>query len=232
MSFVDVTDMSAIRYRHVLLKYRGGALLRYTDSGTFKAVHAGGIVYVNGLLHVAGRGNQVLVFNLDHIREVNPQQNFGYRYTLSESSNYQLPFTTSFLSYDWSSRRFISGTFSKEQNKPVYSYRAVMGYHRIWQVDTIRKVSAHRKMQGAGVENDRLVVSASYGRGNDSNLLWKRVGANPTPPRTATFPPGLEDVHFTTGKNIWLLTEFGTRERTESKPNNRIVFAIRKSRLE
>lgn len=98
LSIVDITDPSAIRYRHVLLvepflRDDGAVDARSIDVGPVK-LHAGGIVWHGAHVHVAGTARGFSSFRLDDIVAVGANDGsrigvrdgntdvFGYRYVL------------------------------------------------------------------------------------------------------------------------------------------------------
>ena len=120
ISFVDVEDMDEpITYRHVLL------VDEYCD--TFEDMHAGGLVYRYGKLHVPDTRESekvtkdgvdwwpIRVFSIDSIQAVPTSDRarfHNYAYILKEESSYSVPILPSFLSYDWSRKQVLVGTFN------------------------------------------------------------------------------------------------------------------------
>ncbi len=231
ISVVDVTSMSFIKYRHVLLVTQGG--------NVFSHLHAGGITVRHGLLHVADtrEGRQhILTFDLGEF-ERNSRLGRGYRYILRQKSSYRSPVKPSFLSFDWSRNKFLVGSFTdKSRHGPDTETRSSLA-RLAWYRDpssastVMRRRFFYKQMQGAGAEHGYLWTTHSYGRNWDSHLHVDcyRPGQIPNYRKRWTYPPGLEDIHISqSSNNIWMLTEFGTAEGSD---NNRDVFATKRFRL-
>ncbi|MEH0157971.1 hypothetical protein V6R21_28140 [Limibacter armeniacum] len=122
VSLVDITDMSNIKYRHILLVQSRTTQTssEYTQLETFRPVdiHAGGVACHNGKLFVASTNLGIRVFDLTKIIEVNytdagticgwdESSNqiyaLGYRYILPQVGYYSIsegdPFSCLSLSY-------------------------------------------------------------------------------------------------------------------------------------
>ncbi|AGA78177.1 hypothetical protein [Echinicola vietnamensis] len=112
ISLVDITDMSDIKYRHILLVqdinnpfYTSSN--DYTQLGVFGPVrvHAGGLAYYDEKLYVASTQLGIRVFDLNHIVEVSGDTSksrlgeetdgtlraFNYRYILPQTGYYNIP---------------------------------------------------------------------------------------------------------------------------------------------
>ena len=229
ISFVDVTSMDNIKYRHVLLVDE--------NHNTFKGMHAGGLVYKNGELHVPDSRSstsvngfyKIHVFSINSIQEVPSPSNFyNYRYIMVKTRDYLVPKKPSFLSYDWTRNKLVTGTWKKGDDPQ----------QRIsWGTSTSDFYSSNTKyhdLQGAGSENGTAWISQSFGRNKKSKLLIRRIKFESgryrlSGDRKVKYPPGLEDIHVSkTSDNIWLLTEFGPKEKGSA---DRIVFAVKKWRI-
>ena len=223
VSFVDVTNMNSIKYRHVLLVDEA--------YNTFHGMHAGGLVYRKGKLHVPDTRigmKKIHVFSIDSIKAV-PEDDreffYNYAYILERNSSYDVSITPSFMSYDWSRDQFVIGTFNENQAKSLQWYTAPYKEKKTGG-------PFYKKMQGAASENGNLWIACSYGRKNKSQLYYGNYTPGDIPDlsrfKELHYPPGLENIHISlTSDNIWMLTEFGPHEGSS---NNRIVFATKKDK--
>lgn len=218
ISLIDHSDMQLIKYTHVLLIDETGR--------TFNNMHAGGLAFHNGRLHVPDtRNNQWLVhvFPMESLKVI-PENDrrglFGFKYFWVRESSYSVPITPSFMSYDYSRNKFLIGSFHKKKTK-----------HLLWQdpasQSTFIKNLNFKKMQGAVSKANRLWISTSYGQFRNSALHEGEINSEGKAKlsnfRKIQLPPGLEDLHISsTSENIWTLTEFGPHEGF----NNRVVFSI------
>ncbi|CAB9531378.1 Inherit from bactNOG: secreted protein [Seminavis robusta] len=79
VSFVDITDMDRIKYRHILFVDE--------DGETYEDCHAGGLAFKDGVLHIPdsrGSNDQILTFPIDAIEEVDADSYYNYRLLSSE----------------------------------------------------------------------------------------------------------------------------------------------------
>jgi len=230
VSFVDVTNMSSIKYRHVLLVDK--------NYKTFKGTHAGGLAIHNNKLYVPETtdGKKVInVFRMNAIEKVpaSAQADFyDYGYVLRLAYSHRVSVTPSFLSYDRTRKQFLTGVFDKTRESPLQWYPQPVKMRTRYLVPPGKVKTCgpfFKKMQGAASENGILWVASSYGRGSSSNLRVGRYTPGVAPGnskfRRFSYLPGLEDIHISKSGNIWLLTEFGPHE---GLLNNRIVFATKK----
>jgi hypothetical protein len=249
ISAVDVTNMSQVKYRHILLVDE--------NLNTFEDMHAGGLVYRKGKLHVpdsrAG-AKKIYVFDIESIKlvPVNDRSKFyNYKYILIRESSYDVPIKPSFLSFDWDRDQILVGSFyqcsDRHKDTPdcILSAQNRLAWYSIGQVNSNSPFCApfFSEMQGAASAKDPnsdqqiLWIASSLGKSNPSHLhiMRKNSGAcfqsglNISDYRKIDYPPGLEDMHISlSSNNIWMLTEFGPHEGSR---NNRVVFATRKERL-
>jgi len=228
ISFVDVTDMAKpLKYRHVLLID--------SENKPLKGIHAGGLVFRNKNFHVpdSHNGSLILVFPLDELYELSTEERstyFNYRYVLKQKSSYDAPAKPSFLSYDWSQDKFLTGTFDENLARFLYWY----------SLDSRCGIYCgpfFKKMQGSASYDNKLWIVCSYGRDKPSHLYYGeyRLGSSPKISNFSKteFPPGLEDIHTSkTSENLWLLTEFPPSQGSyQGVPNERKVFAIRRNKI-
>jgi hypothetical protein len=112
ISFVNVSNDKSdttFDYRHVLLVDE--------NYNTFSGMHAGGLAYYKGLIHVPDSRSgtkKVYTFSTKSIQAVpSEDQNrfYNYGYILARSGSYDVPITPSFLSFDWNREQILLGTF-------------------------------------------------------------------------------------------------------------------------
>ena len=245
ISFVDVSNMSKVRYRHVLL-------VEPTRGGKFVAMdtHAGGIAQRHGYLYIAGT-DEVLVFDARKIfrAESNPRKNkigfrhkpnrvyaFDYRYIMPLVRRYkkaELGITgktrLSFASVDYSrpnAPRLVMGNFHKPpnyDNAPMRLCRwSFLGQGRIdtRSMDCIRG-GLKKSAQGGAINGDLAYLATS---GHKAKLwVGKRKGSSLTKLKAYDWAYGTEDLHLTKSKKrLWSLTEWPLK-----KGGHRIVFAVK-----
>lgn len=237
LSFCDVTDMSAVRYRHVLL-------VQPKRTGTFGPVriHAGGLAVRGHKIFVADSTDPgIRVFDARCLLPASADADkdrcgviggrayaYDYRYVLPQLGRYDIDDAPrfSFLSTDWSDLgrvRLISGNYhsthaAKYRNPPprVAAWLLDRGgnitrYDRGWTTNV-------SKTQGAAVHDGTMWLSRS---GSNASL---RVASSPYR-RFKTYgiwPHGTEDLYASKSSgNLWCLTEH---------PGERLVFAVKRSR--
>ena len=245
ITFVDVTKMKKVRYRHVLLvePVRGGAFVAMQTL-------AGGLAYQKGYLYVAGT-DEVLVFDTTKVyrAHANPKKNrlgfwrkpnrvyaLDYRYIMPMVRRYtkaQLGMTgktrLSCASVDYSTPSkplLVMGNFHKHpkySNKPIRVCRWSFGKpgHILSGPKDCIKKGLRGSTQG-GAKNGSLVYLATSG---DKAKLWvgRRKGTRLTKLKAYPWAFGTEDLHVTKSKKrIWSLTEW-----PPSKSGHRIVFAVK-----
>lgn len=242
ISVVDITNKKLISYRHILL------INKHNEA--FMGMHAGGLVYLNGKLHVPDtrKGKKKIhVFLLNDIRKVPKKHKntfYNYSYILKATEEYDVSIKPSFMSYDYNKNKILLGSFNnciEKNDNPLGCMLNKKNRLSWYSVDIASKKSSScypyfNQMQGAvsianpNSNNDILFVASSYGRENKSRLQVVNMnkgecytkGIGMTNYRELLYPPGLEDMHISKdSKNIWMLTEFGSNEGIN---NNRIVF--------
>ena len=253
VSFVDITDMDSIRYRHVLLVDE--------NYNTFYDMHAGGLFIKNDTLYAPdsrGATDAMYAFPLNDIKEV-PNVHLGdyynYRYLLkmAPAATDSLPINPSFVSYDWDAQQMVVGSFRNcgPVNCATPSNNTLMWY-QAGQVDRTSPFydGLLGKMQGVGVATNLdnpnkkdVWVSTSYGYDNNSKLyaFSYDFGASTSQNQSITIdnnyavytlPPGIEDIDVSpTSDTIWTLTEFSPEHPTCSprSSNQRYVFGFLRS---
>ena len=224
---------------------------------TFKGMHAGGLVYINGKLHVPDtrKGKKVIyVFSLDKIKKIPKNKKslfYNYKYVLQEERSYKVSIKPSFMSYDYDKNKVLIGEFNKCSNKHTDSLKCTLNKNNRLSWYTIGKENKKlascapyfSEMQGAVSFKDPvssqhfLFTTSSYGIKNESHLHITNIssaecytdGSGMTNYRELSYPPGLEDMHVSKdSKNVWMLTEFGPNEGSK---NNRVVFTVKTEKL-
>lgn len=248
VSIINVTNMDDIKYRHVLLVeenlYEGEKYLPFYDEGkkNHKGVlHAGGIVALDGKLHVADsrRDHKVIrVFNLNEVKKLPRNERIHkYEYILVEEYSYKAKIKPSFISYDSSRKKILMGTYNKSPsndepneftwfNPPVDRCSAFNFDKELNKIDIYRLPDAYKKIQGMVATQKSgkqiLWLSTSYGSGNRSNFYKMNLGKMPTDytfttvtnSTTYKYPPGLEDAYLSSYNSLWMLTEFAYKENS------------------
>jgi hypothetical protein len=224
ISFVDITDMTDISYRHVLLVDKKLA--------TFKGMHAGGLAYLGGKLHVPDSRSvrKVHVFSLASIFDVPKADKrfYNYAYILPNESTYAVSIKPSFISIDRDSDRILIGTFDRKNPQPLTWESLTSG-----KVIPDRPFPFYKEMQGAVSMNERLWISCSFGRVKKSTLHYGKYLPGEVPDlepfERQRYPAGLEDLYLSEdSQDLWMLTEFGP---LCSPFSNRTVFAVKRDEL-
>lgn len=224
VSFVDITKMNAIQYRHILLVDG--------DVQPFAGMHAGGLAFSSGELHVPDTRSgvrKVHVFSIQSILAVphmDREHFFNSAYLLKQTYCYDVQVKPSFISYDQTRDAFVIGTFSRQRAQSLQWYAARSS-------TIVTGGPFFKEMQGVVSGNGRLWVACSYGRYNRSRLYYGAYTPGETPDLSRFtkihYPAGLEDMYLSmTSDTIWMLTEFGPHEGLS---NNRMVFAVRMQSL-
>jgi hypothetical protein len=232
LSFVDVTDMSKIRYRHVLLVEPSAT------ATVFKPIkiHAGRLATIGSTIFVADTGYGIRAFDATHIfaAESDPGKTrvgiaggkayaFDYRYILPQVAKYEMngpPF--SFADIDWTdpnAPQLLTGTYHnpKEDSRPNALVWWKLEGDRI--VDKLRDtrdegLALKNLMQGAAALKGALYLSCS---GRPAHFY---VARSPYATfRTYAWPYGTEDLHVALKSgNLWALSEH---------PDKRRVWAVK-----
>lgn len=199
ISIVDITQLeknpSAENYRHVLLVDK--------NRDTFSGTHAGGIVALNGKLHVADSRKKhkvIRVFDLDKIKRLQESEAiYNYGYILMEEYNYKAPISPSYISYDRDKIKILIGTFEK---KPSDSEPNLMAWftppdnasketfnRNIDDIAIYRLPNKYKKIQGMVSFKDSdnkqiLWLSTSNDSGNRSNFYEMNIDINSITPKS------------------------------------------------
>lgn len=221
IAFVDISNSSAIKYRHVLLVDE--------NYDTFPSLHGGGLVYKDGLLHVPDSRSgtkKVFTFSVNDILYIPPEDRaefYDYVYVMMRVSSYDVPITPSFLSFDFDKNQILLGTFYQcsdyhyDTTDCLAASQNTLMWYTINAVDSASPFCGpfYSEMQGAGTStynNSKLVwTTSSYGSGHDSHLHVSALSEEfecsveysaSNPPvgpgsfTTTVYPPGLEDMHM------------------------------------
>jgi hypothetical protein len=231
VSFLDITDRAAPRYRHVLLVDRA-------PDGPIRPVrlHAGGIVWLGPMMLVADTHGGMRVFDLAEILRVDPSAHDGYGYLLPQRLAYRAenadgaePFRFSFVAVDRTSSgpqlvvgEYATGqksrrlmTLAVDESNPRAPLRLTDGVVVPTAVE-----DGVRQMQGALIIDGRRY--ASVGRGvhwRGSMWTWG-PGESPHEHR-ASLAVGPEDLSYWPQRDeIWSASE---------EPGRRFVYAVHRS---
>lgn len=204
-------------YRHTLLVDK--------EFCTLPNIHAGGIEYWNGSLHVVDSRRSrfsIISFSLNEVYELGPNLSnamFGYRYVLRGSSVHPLSVKPSFVSFDRDLSLFVVGTYNRcgpkmgvhTDSKKCMQAKNELAWFDLKQSENVDPCGGQwPEMQGATsvrFQNRTLVLtSSSYGAIAPSHLHLLETSADlgngecPSQDRakrqiTFRLPPGLEDLH-------------------------------------
>jgi hypothetical protein len=251
LSFVDLTDPSCIRYRHVLLVE---PFLRDDGSVDVRPVtlHAGGIVWHGDHVHVAGTTRGFSSFRLDDIvrvptgdasrlrvRDASPAtvDAYGYRYLLPVRFTYDahsrgLPrMRYSFASIDRSvsPHELVAGEYGRDgQTTRLARYR-FDGSTQLLRADrsghcrpAVLEEGGVPGMQGATVVRGTWYVTTSRGRFRLGSVWVGQPGE--LVEHRHQLPVGPEDITYWPDRDqLWSLSEY---------PRARYVFAMARSRFD
>ena len=237
-SRISIIDLETLRYRHVLLATpelgEDGPVLRPLH------VHAGGIVWFGGHLHVAGTKRGIFSARLDDIIQVrDPASMQGYRYVLPIESNLDsyldeegagevLRYSFLSLNRDAGTSRLIAGEYGRGEMTTrlvqfpldtATGHLALDDAGAAWPLALTPRGLGH--MQGATVVGDDYFITTSAGRWRLGSIHVGRPGAFRKIPHA--LPVGPEDITYWPSDDLlWSLSEYPTR---------RFVFAVRRGRL-
>jgi hypothetical protein len=251
LSFLDISDPSTIRYRHVLLVEPvlcddGGVDVRPVR------LHAGGIVWHGGHIHVAGTTRGLSSFRLDDIvrapagdttrlrirdGRLSTVDAFGYRYLLPARFTYdagQDPGTArmrySFASLDRSTapHELVAGEYAHSRGPTrLVRYELDPATSLLRATPDGRSVPVALEtggvfgMQGATVVDGTWFVTTSRGRYRLGSLWVGRPGA--LRELRHQLPVGVEDISYWPERDeLWSLSEY---------PGARFIFAMPRSPL-
>ncbi|MBA2697654.1 MAG: hypothetical protein H0U61_02650 [Nocardioidaceae bacterium] len=239
LSFVDITDESAPRYRHVLLvePRRHWATRKVTMRPV--PVHAGGIVWYGPSILVADTRGGMRTFDLDDICRVDGSAGRrGYRYVLPQRTSYRavndrgfLPFKFSFVSLDRSGEehQLIAGEYGKKgiDNRLIRfgfdAERAALAMQEGTARPLELLLDQLPHMQGATVVGGTYYISTSRGSRTPGSMWVRKAGEAAREVREA-LSVGPEDLTYWPQRDsLWNCSEY---------PGHRFVYAIPRSRLD
>ena len=219
LTFVDLTDRAAIRYRHVLLvepfvRDNGAVDVRPVQ------VHAGGIVWHADYLHVAGTARGFSSFHLDdivraptgdasrlRIRDESPAtvDTFGHRYVLPVRFTYNAGTAAgvrrmrySFASLDRSTtpHEIVVGEYGRGRyptrlaRYPIDPVTSLLHLNEGASHPTLLSYGGVPRMQGAAVVDGTWFVSTSDGPFRPRQRLARRARQADRAPAGASGRPG------------------------------------------
>ncbi|MEZ6186146.1 MAG: hypothetical protein R3F62_14190 [Planctomycetota bacterium] len=243
VSFVDVTSMQRVRYRHVLLveptrDASGDASFRPVP------IHAGGIAWVGRYLYAVDTTRGFRVFDTQRILRVSTGKRetigrsggrfyaFDYRYVLPQVGAYRLTGASadlrfSFVSVDRSTNppSLLTGEYVKDAvdgKLARWSFHPVSGLLEgagaIHPAEVF--VANQDRVQGALSWRGRFQLACSsqkIRRFRNHGRLYATAPFTPSAAREWAYGP--EDLTFTPSKgNLWSLSEY---------PGHRAVFAVK-----
>ena len=238
----DVSDVSRVRYEHVLL-----VDARLDDTGRLTVspvhAHAGGAAWVGSHLHVAATARGFHTFDP---RDVVPAEALGdvglpdhdHRYLLPLRTTYRSqtpdgaePLRFSFLSVTHESqgiRRLVAGEYGRGAMTTrlwTYDVDGVTGLPCTDEGGVARPTflapQGVERMQGAVLVDDRLHVVTSRGRFRRGSIWSEREDR--LVQHEFVLPPGPEDVsHRASEDRLWSVTEY---------PFTRMVVAVDRGRF-
>ena len=250
ISVVDVSDRTAVRYRHVLLVEPYVDRVGRVDVRPMH-LHAGGIVWHGEHLHVAGTRRGVVTFRLDDIVRVGADQDpvrlgfdgdrldgFGYRYLLPARFAYQAgtadgfeQYRYSFLSLDRSADGvgLVAGEYgrgSMTTRLVRYDIDPTTSLLRTDESGISRPLTVHESgvnhTQGAVLAAGHCYLSTSHGRFMLGSI-WSGTPGRLQRHRFA-MPVGPEDLTYWPSRDeLWSLSEH---------PGHRYVFAMSRDQFD
>ncbi|HJR39252.1 MAG TPA: hypothetical protein VJ819_12800 [Nocardioidaceae bacterium] len=238
VTFVDVTDRDAPRYRHVLLvepvPTSSGVDLRPVR------VHAGGLVWHGDYLHVAGTARGIYSFRLDDIVRVpttgdrsslalHPDgsiDGFGYKYLLPVRFTYDARADDGFERLRYSFLSLDRSTSPHQLVAGEYGRRSMTTRLVRYEIDpetSLLRTSSDGLarplllssdgvpgMQGAAVVHGTYYVTTSSGRYGYGSLYVGQPGAFTR--HAKVLPIGPEDITYWPSRDeLWSLTEYPAR---------------------
>jgi len=233
LSFVDVTDESRPRYRHVLLVEPRRHWLTRKVSMRPVPVHAGGVVWYGPSMLVADTRGGIRAFEIDDICRVDRGHGWrGYRYVMPQRTSHRaisdrgfLPFKFSFVSLDRTAQehQLIAGEYGKEGTKPRLvrfrfdAARAALATESgaARPLEILLDQLPH--MQGATVVGGTYYISTSRGSLTPGSL-WVRRADEEARECRGVLAIGPEDLtYWSQDDRLWNCSEY---------PGNRYVYAM------
>lgn len=233
LSFVDLTDPTAIRYRHVLLVE---PFLRDDDVVDVRpvTVHAGGIVWHGDHIHVAGTSRGFSSFRLDDIVRL---RTHGHRYVLpmrftydarASSGTRRMRYSFASLDRSTSPHELVAGEYGRAgMTTRLARYEIDPATSLLREDDdgaarpTVLEDGGVPGMQGATVVDGIWFVTTSRGRFRLGSVWVGRPGE--LVEHRWQLPVGPEDIAYWPERDqLWSLSEY---------PRARYVYAMPRSRF-
>jgi hypothetical protein len=238
LTFVDYTDRTRPRYRHVLLVEPFRDAAGEVDYRPVR-VHAGGIVWYGRYLYVAGTRQGLRVFEIDDLTAVPAHRHarrsigrrgdggyaaFGYRYILPQSFAYSAwsatglePMRYSFLSLDRAAHQLVAGEYGRDGAStrlvhfaldPATSLLSTRDDGHCWPLELLS--ARVERMQGAAYVDGSYAITCSQGRTSRGDLWTGRPGRLTR--HKGVLAIGPEDIaYWPSRRQLWTLTEWPTR---------------------
>ncbi|MEP6666175.1 MAG: hypothetical protein ABJA81_06990 [Nocardioidaceae bacterium] len=235
LSFVDVTDATSPRYRHVLLVQPRRNWLTRKVSMRPVTVHAGGIVWYGPSILVTDTRGGFRTFQVDDILRVAGDGWYGYRYVLPQRTSYKAvnergfsPFRFSFVSLDRSGadHQLIAGEYGGTGTKnrlirfPCDATKSALANDE--GVSRPREIllDGLPHMQGATVVDGTYYLSTSRGS-KTPGTLWVRAPGEEAREHPGVLSIGPEDLTYWPQRDwLWNCSEH---------PDRRYVYAMPRS---
>ena len=246
LTFVDLSDPSRPRYRHVLLvepfrdEATGGVDIRPV------VVHAGGICWYGGYLYVAATGRGIRVFAVDDLIAVPARRDddlvgrqgdggyaaFGYAFMLPQSFRYDAwsnegvqRLRYSFLSLDRTgeAHHLVAGEYgtgdatTRLARFGIDRRSHLLGVGEDGHARPLELLTDRvQRMQGAALVHGRYAITTSRGRTTHGDLLTGSPGALTR--HRGVLAVGPEDITYCPARQrLWTLSEW---------PHRRWVYAV------
>lgn len=236
ISFVDVTDMDNIKYRHVLLVQPAQANESFL---VFKPIdiHAGGIACIGNTLYVADTGKGMRAFDLTKIFQVTSDSTelkcgiigsnayaFDYYYILPQTKNYFLEHNKASFSWvsidrtDDNNPKLFTGNYKDSHGSKTYDDDAIPTISW-WNLSPAKEISSLHKLTSSlslseNIQGGHVINGKNFFANSNTNKI---LVDGKSPQSWAT--EGCEDLHYSKySGNLWSLTEYA---------NKRKVFAVK-----
>ncbi|HYO31700.1 MAG TPA: hypothetical protein VES21_02550 [Nocardioidaceae bacterium] len=227
LTFVDLTDESAPRYRHVELVEAVPGEGDATDVGFAPVrIHAGGIAWYGGTVVVADTHGGLRLFSTDDILQLGAAA--GSRYVIAQGSAYRPPESAdlarlrfSYLSLDRTSQphRLIAGEYGvgAQTTRLVAFSLPTDGSWPDGLTGVIDTTSAPSHTQGAVAVSGAWYLAISRGRFRRGTMEVRTQGSD-SRRHVSSLVIGCEDLSYDPVRDLlWGLSEY---------PGRRFVYAI------
>ncbi len=233
LSFADVTDESAPRYRHVLLVEPSRNWLTRKVSMRPVPVHAGGILWYGPSILVADTSGGFRTFQVDDILRVDGDGWRGYQYVMPQRTSYKAvndrgfsPFRFSFVSLDRSGpdHQLIAGEYGGTGTKNrLIRFRFDAAKTALAMDDGVSRpeeivLDGLTHMQGATVVRGTYYLSTSRG-GKTPGTLWVRPPGEEVREYRGVLAIGPEDLTYWPQRDeLWNCSEYVQKRYVYSMP--------------